>query len=155
MISSDLLSRSEGDLTVLLVFLGFCLIAAISSKAFIRSISDRILQKANEAVRVATETREEIDPLIQRSEESELGADEKKLDPKELADERKKVLAALNHSRFTYRALSGVSKDTEIDKPRVREILSELESEGLAKGLQREKGPRFYVTSKGVEMLRD
>src|SRR5262247_1390247 len=48
MISSNLLERSETDTKALLVILGFCLVGAISSKAFIQTLSDQILKKAQE-----------------------------------------------------------------------------------------------------------
>src|SRR6266702_903718 len=55
MISSDLLSKGKDnpDPLKILIFFGFCLIAAISSTAFIRTISDRVLREAKEARKVA------------------------------------------------------------------------------------------------------
>ncbi len=55
MISSDLLDKiigaagNNGDPSKLLVFAGFCLVAAVSSKAFISTLSDRILSEAKAA----------------------------------------------------------------------------------------------------------
>jgi YLATT-like protein len=70
MISSNLLDviRGQpptvpGDTSKLLVFSGFCLVAAISSRAFIRTLSDRVLNEAKEAkqeARKAEETVKEI-----------------------------------------------------------------------------------------------
>src|SRR6266849_838261 len=52
MISSNLIDAIRGganassDVSKLFVFAGFCLIAAISSSAFIRTLSDRVLAEA-------------------------------------------------------------------------------------------------------------
>jgi hypothetical protein len=54
MISSNLLDQirgpdgSSGDPIKLLVFAGFCLVAAVSSRAFIRTISDRLMSEIKE-----------------------------------------------------------------------------------------------------------
>jgi hypothetical protein len=55
MISSDLIARSKENYYLLFVLVGFCLVASISSRKFIRSISDRVLQEAEEASRKADE----------------------------------------------------------------------------------------------------
>ena len=55
MISSNLIDTIRGsantssDVSKLFVFAGFCLIAAISSSAFIRTLSDRVLAEAKAA----------------------------------------------------------------------------------------------------------
>jgi DNA-binding MarR family transcriptional regulator len=59
MISSDLLRRGASDHLVLFVFAGFCLIAAISSKAFIRTLSEQVLKEARAAKAEAQEARQE------------------------------------------------------------------------------------------------
>ena len=60
--SSDLLAKlSDGSGaggSTSLVFAGFCLVAAISSKAFIQSLSKRVLQMAEEAKKTADEAVE-------------------------------------------------------------------------------------------------
>src|SRR5262245_59250815 len=50
MISSNLVDLIKGgDNSKLLILLGFCLVAAISSTSFIRTISDRVLAEAKQA----------------------------------------------------------------------------------------------------------
>ncbi|HVF50586.1 MAG TPA: YEATS-associated helix-containing protein [Pyrinomonadaceae bacterium] len=48
MLSSDLLTNSRTDPFAVLVFLGFCLLAAIASRAFITTLTDRLLQQVRE-----------------------------------------------------------------------------------------------------------
>lgn len=82
MISSNLLDLIRGsdrvpaDLSKLYVFAGFCLVAAISSKAFIHTLSDRILREARETRRQAeatnhglVEVKAAIQPIIDKETE--------------------------------------------------------------------------------------
>jgi len=66
----------------LLVLLGFCLVAAISSTAFIRTLSDRILTEARQARRDAAEAKgdaaevkEAVQPLMVKETEQDETAD--------------------------------------------------------------------------------
>lgn len=63
MISSELIKSPTDQTTFVLnnylVFAGFCLVAAISSKAFIQTISDRVLKEAQEARKDAKSAKEE------------------------------------------------------------------------------------------------
>lgn len=52
------------------VFGGFCLLAAISSKRFITSLSERVLQEAKAAVQQAAEARSEVRALATQAEET-------------------------------------------------------------------------------------
>lgn len=69
MISSNLLDVIRGTQTVpgdtskLLVFFGFCLVAGISSRAFIRTISDRVLSEAKEAKQKARKADEKVNEI--------------------------------------------------------------------------------------------
>ena len=58
MISSDLVSQiKDGDVTKSFILLGFCLVAAISSTAFIRTLSDKVLDQAKQATKRAREAQ--------------------------------------------------------------------------------------------------
>ena len=83
MISSNLIELIKGgDHMKLLVLLGFCLVAAISSTAFIRTLSDRILTEARQARRDAAEAKgdaaevkEAVQPLMVKETEQDETAD--------------------------------------------------------------------------------
>jgi hypothetical protein len=61
MISSDLLDKIKGgDEVKPFVLLGFCLVAAISSTAFIRTLSDRVLDEAKQATKAAKEAKADV-----------------------------------------------------------------------------------------------
>src|SRR5437867_2893388 len=84
MISSNLIDSIRGNATTpadkskLFVFAGFCLVAAISSRAFIRTLSDRVLREAKEAKEQAiqananvAEVKLEIEPIVAKETETE------------------------------------------------------------------------------------
>mgnify|MGYP001590195545 CR=1 FL=1 len=66
-ISSQLLRDGYSNYLYLLVFAGFCLVAAISSKAFITTLSDKILQVAKEAKKEAREAKNEAEQAKENS----------------------------------------------------------------------------------------
>jgi hypothetical protein len=76
MISSNLVESSKTNDKDLLVFLGFCLIAAIFSRRFIETIGERILkqvaeakQTAESAKEIAETSKEEVELLTSKSTE--------------------------------------------------------------------------------------
>jgi hypothetical protein len=69
MISSDLLEQVRGDTSKLLVFGGFCLIAAVSSRAFTRTVPDRILHELKQAKSEAAEAKLEAGRALQAAQE--------------------------------------------------------------------------------------
>jgi len=64
MISGDLIDKirgtaeKQGDYSKLFVLAGFCLVAAVSSRAFIRSLSERVLQEVKKKVDMVSRTAE-------------------------------------------------------------------------------------------------
>ena len=63
------------DFSKFLVFAGFCLVAAISSRAFIKTLSDRILKEATEAKEKASAAEQKSGNLTEK--EKAIGAEEK------------------------------------------------------------------------------
>ena len=163
MISSSLLMETEEDHCRTLVFAGFCLIASITSKAFISSISERILKQANEAkenakkaVLMAQELRTAIDPILAKVTEQENL--EKELVDEEIElyeddSDEIKILKALANSRFTYRCLLGICNATKISQENANEKLNELITKGLVAQTMRDPGLRYYITLKGRKEL--
>ncbi len=74
MIGSNLLDGMKGPEPQPFVLLGFCLVAAISSTAFIRSLSDRVLAEAKQAKQEAKEAKESAQQIDQMVELLEDGA---------------------------------------------------------------------------------
>ena len=59
MISSNLLKESASDSSRFFMFFGFCLIASLSSKAFIQTVSDRLLNEMNKTKKELQELKKE------------------------------------------------------------------------------------------------
>src|SRR5262249_52011737 len=127
------------DFSKFLVFTGFCLVAAISSRAFIKTLSDRILKEATEAKKKASAAEERAVSAEKRADEaqekatqakSEAGAlaaaaaepdsaetsPESKLSYVPLSETERKVLSELAQGRYVLRTRSGVARETGLDK---------------------------------------
>ncbi len=156
MISSNLIDLIRaGDGSKLLILLGFCLVAAISSTAFIRTLSDRVLSEAKQATRQARETRAEllqvqqdIEPIVAKETEGDHPALAETTSVGPPTNEQK-VLSELNRGRWVLRTLNGVARDTEIEPAEVAHLLQELRDAGLVGTRTRGNGIRWYITDQG------
>lgn len=156
MISSDLIVESATDKNKLLVVGGLCLIAAISSKAFIYTLSDKLLVDFKKRIAVV---EEEILPIVDKETESDSASfsfdrSKKRIVGFKDSDTNKiKVLRALCEGKYTYRSINGIIDETEIDEEEARNILENLMSNnsiGLNEG---KNGVRYYITNNGRGML--
>ena len=172
MISSGIINSIRGtsgqspDLSELLVLAGFCLVAAVSSRAFIRTISERVLQearaakkKAEDAQEQAAEARAIVAPFVEEEGPNEVtdtaSVAEQSSETGLSADERS-VLTAMTSKSFTMRSLSGIAKDSSLERVTVNNIISTLIGKGLvAQGLSSGGNPRWYATSAGRKVVAD
>jgi hypothetical protein len=174
MISSNLIDTikgtggSTGDQTKLLVFAGFCLVAAISSTAFIRTLSDRILSEAKAARKEAGEAKIEaaqakddvlevqatIDPIVDKETEPEPAPDQNAALALSggLSENERKILDAFARSKYTHRTLGGLSRDTGIEKEEIEILLQDLVSKGLVGKRESKNGLRWFITQKGLHI---
>jgi hypothetical protein len=164
MISSSLINEIRGvdnkppDFSKLFVLAGFCLVAAVSSRAFIQSISEKILQEVNNAKKNADQAKADaavakaaVAPLIEDETppvlQTESAAADKVQTP-ELSDAEHAVLHALIHTNFSIRTLSGIAKDAGLDRSTANSVIASLVSKGLAAQTEGSGGhPRWYPTS--------
>lgn len=131
------------------VFAGFCLVAAISSRAFIRSISDRILREAREARKTAEAAQEQAEQAIDSITEPD--PDEEPAAAQAAAaaaggapavavgDRGKEILHGLRDRGYTLRSTGGLAKDTGLQKQEVIDELDRLTSDGLVRMASIEK----------------
>lgn len=170
MISSNLIdsikgtSTTTGDPAKLFVLLGFCLVAAVSSRAFIGTISDRILSEAKAARKEVKQIKNEVEPIIVRATESDPGESQKKslatvvsTTSVKVTDDEKSVLDALANSKFTFRTFSGLSSQVRLDNDRLRKLLKELVDKGWVQRIEIMKGDiprgRWCITEEGRAIL--
>jgi predicted transcriptional regulator len=170
MISSGLIDAIRGtseqtpDVAKLFVLAGFCLVAAVTSRAFIRSLSERVLREARNATKEAKEAKEQAveakNIAVDSSAEPELisesyaSTDAWQEQEAHLSPDERAVLTAMTNTRFGLRSISGLAKDTGLDKETVNTVLSSLVSQGLVgQGLTSKGNPRWYATDIGRTVL--
>lgn len=159
-ISSNLIEESKDDLYKLFVIAGFCLIASISSKAFIQSISDKVLKDIDRVKDEVKDVQHDMKIIIENDTEQD-ETDEVQLNIDANLDayfdesdaNMVSILNALAESRFTYRTLKGISKDTGLEHELVKKTLNELISKNYVNQYPQDKGMTFYITSEGRSYL--
>jgi hypothetical protein len=163
MISSDLIKRPNGaGFADLLVLLGFSLVAAISSTAFIRTLSDRVLQEAKLAQREAAEAKagvtnvqKTMQPIVDKETESDSLADEAKplMAESQPQTDDMMLLKALTGGRWALRSQSGLAKETGIDPVATSQHLETLLAQGMVGRTTTRNGPRWFITEAGRERV--
>ena len=156
MISSNLIDViKSGDNSKLLILLGFCLVAAISSTAFIRTISDRVLTEAKQAKVAAQEAtaqvaqvQEEIQPLVAKETEQDDAAAVVTLGSSPSTNEDS-ILRALAVRRWALRSQSGLAKETHLDSGEVARMLDDLGKRGLVDKRSTKNGTRWFISDQG------
>ncbi|MBT4865568.1 MAG: hypothetical protein HON53_10725, partial [Planctomycetaceae bacterium] len=144
-ISSKLVAEILGGTAkseAIFVFSGFCLLAGISSRAFIQSLSDRILREAEEAKRQAQEARDEVTnvevavaPFVEPDSEDETEeARREGLQLEQPTDADRQFLRTIDHARFTLRSISGIARQAgRISHDETRGYLDALIEKGLVR----------------------
>ncbi|MCH8550615.1 MAG: hypothetical protein LAT62_01685 [Natronospirillum sp.] len=164
LLGSDLVNQSQGDPGQLVLFAGFCLIAALASRIFIISTTDRIMQVARDA-RQRSEQLEldmhnfqlQMSPLIESETENESLEDDNHgvvPDADEVDVTGTNVLKSLGSGRYIFRSLRGLCVDTDHDEGTVTKTLNVLVSRGMAGRVNGVKGVRWYVTEQGRRFLQ-
>jgi ABC-type multidrug transport system fused ATPase/permease subunit len=167
-ILGEIFTNGRGErLESYLVFVGLCLIAAFSARAFITSISQRILQQVEQAgaqAEQATRKAEEAQAtaLEVADEQSAEASGEAHVpesgqmfeDLPALDQSQRRVLEAL--TKMTFRTATGVAADVGISRSQIGELLDSLAAKGLVAIAQSPttKGVRWKITSKGIASLQ-
>ncbi len=167
-IGSDLfttLSGTSGEeprYPQLLVIAGFCLVASMSAKTFIKSVSERVLRKAENAEKLAGEAKHEVsqaqavldrlkEPDPDRIAEKMESTSEGSLSPNDY-----RVLKALSKGPYVLRTSAGIAQERGIEDS--DRALAKLRDLGLT-GIISMPGPDgkdrtyWYITGTGVAVL--
>jgi hypothetical protein len=149
MISSNLLKESASDTLKLFILFGFFLIASLSSKVFIQTISDRVLKDVKKTEEKLDHLEKSTYPVIGKATEPEQEEGTPSfLNVRSFSfdDNVKKVLNALGGGKYAWRTLRGISQETRMPKENVLNSLNWLSSNRLA--VTGEKG-RWALTLEG------
>ena len=176
MISSKLIAdikpppMEPSNVANLLILGGFCLVAAVSSRAFIRSLTDRVLQDISKAKKDAQEAKQDAEDAKKLAANAEgiaalsvpsdvaddpvsashaLAAPVDTLKPK-LSELEAKTLASMVNGRTPMRSVTGISQDTGIPKDQVNSAITALIAKDLvAQSTNKESQLRWYATPAG------
>lgn len=137
-----------------LIFAGFCVLASYFSKRFLEDVYAKLnkLDKKVDETKKETESRIEnmtqrTDTVVKKVEDLEEAEEEIEDDniPTEIKDsiskykkgvlaenELENIVKSLASTKYSFRTLEGIRKDTELGKERVKEILDHLIEHGFA-----------------------
>ncbi len=182
MISSHLISEITGTamtseiLSKLLVLAGFCLLAAVSSRAFIRSMTDRLLQEVSAAKQEASAAKQEAKEAKEQAENAEAVASLSVEPPEpqessptaseaaglaassvsDVTDTERKILKAMIESRFAMRSLTGIAKEAQLSTAQVNQAMGRLLERALvAEGKNKDGQLRWYPTAQGRKVASE
>ncbi len=146
-----------GEPSAFFVFFGFCTIAAIFSSKFLQTLGDKLLQELRDVKEKQKDLAVTTDALVsQNSDPSEISApivsppenaDGSELEsfspgsaaksPSLVLSDEQKVLHMLQSSKFAFRTVGGIAKDTGLDLGTAQSKLLELEIQGKVIKTQR------------------
>lgn len=146
-ISSELLSKPIAGTfnSDYLVLVGFCLLAAIVSKQFIESLYQKVIKaedKANLAMKSAakaTKKAESVEELLTENDDKVIANLTDSIDPIQ-----EKIIDAMKNSRFAWRSLTGISKDSNEKSDIVKSVIDEMIEKGILTKRVNSKGQLRY-----------
>ena len=161
LVSSDLVVASQGDPSGMLIFGGFCLIAAWTSRFAMTTVTKRIQQESHLARKKADELmielrlmQRELEPMLEMETESDDVAELVALAPEgELDVTSANVLTALGNGRYIFRSLKGLCAESGLDQHTLSKTLGIVVARDLTGKILSKKGTRWYITEKGRRYL--
>jgi DNA-binding MarR family transcriptional regulator/branched-subunit amino acid transport protein len=155
---------SDTDIsTNFFIFLGVCIVAAFASRAFLESLSKKLIEgienaeakaiAAQQSAETATELAEEVGDLVEGGETSKELPQPVATQLMPLTPDEKKVLNAT--AKLTMRTASGIAKDARLERGATLAILDSLADKGLVElsTSPRTGSPRHRVTPSGVSVV--
>ncbi|GHT33496.1 hypothetical protein FACS189434_07730 [Bacteroidia bacterium] len=106
------------------IFAGFCVLASLFSKRFLSDLYAKV-NKLGEDVNDVQKTIGDIEDTNTEKDDDEI---RQCFDKEEKTDD-KTVLEAFFKSKYTYRTIKGIAKETKLDEGKVSSILASLEKE--------------------------
>lgn len=150
MISSDIIEQAKTNDQMLLVFIGFCLIASVSSKSFINSMSDKILKELSNKI---NDVEENIKPIIHNSYEPISDYNKMRGIYDLLESTEIKILESIENSKYVYRTINALVKELQEEEETVRSNIQSLIEKGLIKSKLIKNTDMYYITMKGKDMI--
>lgn len=154
MISSSLVADSKHDPLKLLVIAGFSIVAAISSKAFIESLSKRLLNQVEQLDKDQKTLREDVEPVLTKEKEPVI--EQVSIASRyDLDEEDKNVLKVLANPKWSMRSLSGIMKDSGFRDIKAVWSLTKLCEQGLARKNTKDGKDWWWLTTEGRSLAKE
>lgn len=154
MISSSLVADSKSDYLKLVIIAGFCIIASISSKAFIESLAKRLLNQVEQLDKEQKTLRDEVEPVIVKEREP-AGEQLSIASRYDLDADDKNVLKELANPKWSTRSTSGIMKATALEDIKAARSLTRLRDLGLARKNTKDNIDWWWLTSEGRSLAKD
>ncbi|MEM7269216.1 MAG: YEATS-associated helix-containing protein [Pseudomonadota bacterium] len=169
---SDITKETNNWLQSLLIFYGFCLVAALSSSAFINTISSRVLRMAEAAREDAQTAREVAERAEEDAAEAQAMLEEEEMTDREVSElvpaeentvseEESKIMNAMNAKPTVRRSISGIfgelrNQEGFKTKADVEILVGKLQDKGIVSAFSSKSGAgqRFKLSPKGVAATR-
>lgn len=147
MISSNLLVSSQNNFEEYFVIGGFCLIASIFSSSFIDAIGNKFLKEIKDV-------KEKIKEYDDSITENDYNDDNALNDEFEKLDQiYRDILIKFFESKYTYRSITGISKELSLSKSDTEIRLNNLMKEGYIDKIFRNNSYyKWKLTEKGKEI---
>jgi hypothetical protein len=155
MISSNLLEQihgsesKPGDPLKYFVFTGFCLVAAISSRTFIKNMIISILKKMDDEIKHTKNDVSNVKDIAELVLAAKTEVDQGEEIKGQLSDDQIKVLKTMVKGEMVLRTIKGIAKDADLPHESVKQAINGLISKGLVRQHEREGGPRWVITLEG------
>lgn len=142
LVKSDIVSKESESWYNYFIFGGLCIIFAIFSDSFFESISKKLMNQMdtlNNKVNEIQENTEEKD-----IPEEKILKNLKSNKRTDLDDDIKKVTNSIINSKFSYRTISGIAKETDLDQEKIIDVLGILKTNGIAESKKNKKGNEIW-----------
>lgn len=102
------------------------------------------------------ELSEDIGAIAAKDSDTEVSPiNVQEITDKELISEDEiNVLVAMRDGKHTYRSVSGISTDAQLDKNKIRNVLYELKTKGLLSDRDRGNGLKYFLNDSGRRLLK-
>lgn len=155
----DICQPSQNDKLYanLFTLIGFCLIASISARQFIQSVSQKIIKDVEEVKSELEDVKESMKPIESLFEDDtpDPAPTDATMQPEsrapEMTKEEASVLRVLGSSNYIMRSLSGIRADTGLEKRSINTLLNKLIQDNLVQQMPGKNSgqPRWFLTQNG------
>ncbi len=143
LVSSNIVVEDQRGWYNYFIFGGLCLITSIFSDKFFDSLGDKILKKVEDVENTMSEIEDsnnEIDDIDEIILEHIKPGSQKD----ESNEEITKVIKSITNSKYSYRTITGIEKDTNINRNKLTSILMNLKNDGFAINKKNSKGNNIW-----------